>query len=115
MHCTDSAAMVTEPFEKLDNSTVPNITFNLQVPVTEEADVFEALGLAYRPPEQRELDDNLMRYVQAVKKPGGPALKRQKSERLCSWSGFVWIWRSFQENLRKPSGCSKGTAGWSHI
>jgi len=25
-----------------------------QVPVTEEADVFEALGLAYRPPEQRE-------------------------------------------------------------
>lgn len=51
----------------------------VQVPVTEEADVFEALGLAYRPPEQRELDDSLMRFVQACK-PGGPPLKRQKSE-----------------------------------
>lgn len=55
----------------------------VQVPVTEEADVFEALGLAYRPPEQRELDDSLMRFVQSSK-PGAPALKRQKSESASS-------------------------------
>lgn len=53
------------------------------MPVTEEADVFEALGLAYRPPEQRELDDSLMRFVQSSK-PGAPALKRQKSESASS-------------------------------
>eukprot|EP00434_Breviolum_minutum_P007134 symbB.v1.2.006296.t1/scaffold375.1/size220138/14 len=55
----------------------------VQVPVTEEADIFEALGLTYRPPEQRELDDSLMRFVQACK-PGQPALKRQKSESASS-------------------------------
>lgn len=55
----------------------------VEVPVTEEADIFEALGLTYRPPEQRELDDSLMRFVQACK-PGQPALKRQKSESASS-------------------------------
>ncbi|CAJ1433832.1 unnamed protein product [Effrenium voratum] len=58
----------------------------VEVPVTEEADVFEALGLVHRPPEQRELDDSLMRFVQSCK-PGAPALKRQKtdeSSRDCS-------------------------------
>eukprot|EP00439_Symbiodinium_sp_Y106_P025729 s3832_g3.t1 len=46
-------------------------------------DVFEMLGLPYRPPPERELDDSLMRFVQASR-PGGPALKRQKSESTSS-------------------------------
>ena len=69
---------------------IPAVRHAGQVPVTEEADVFEALGLAYRPPERRE----------------------QLGEMASHGGSHLWLLNSFRSFLTPLDACSDRIPTW---